>query len=139
MRTYIAKIKLKPEEINASSGYIAEIAFERWFKNNYQGEAIYKQCADMDHKGIDFACEKGITYQVKGSVGKTFTFNCNLDDLREHLKASLYVCIQVKEKVAYIESIYSADDILALAKESYKFKGSCFIWAKDLKQYKLEI
>lgn len=139
MRPYIAKIELKSEEINLSSGKIAEIIFERWFKNNYQGESLYKQLADMDYKGIDFADEKGITYQVKGTVGKTFTFNCDLEHLREHLRASLYVCIQIAREAAYIESIYTPEEILSSIKPSYQFDKSCFIWAKDLQQYKLEL
>lgn len=139
MRNYIAKIELPDITKHMTSGKIAETVFEKWFKQNFQGEKVFKQLADMDYKGIDFADEKGVTYQVKGTVGRTFTFNCALEDLREHLRASKYVCIQVAEKAAYIESIYSVEEILERAKPSFNYEKSCFVWAKDLQQYKLEL
>jgi hypothetical protein len=139
MRNYIAKINLPEITKNMNTGKIAEVVFQKWFKSNYQGEKLHPQLADMDYKGIDFADNKGITYQVKGTRGRTFTFNCHLSALDEHLRAKLYVCIQVKEKAAYIESIYHAEEILEKAKQSHIEDKSCFIWAKDLQQYKLEL
>lgn len=139
MRNYIAKIKLTDFDLKHSSGKIAETVFEKWFTSNFQGEQVFKQCAENDYKGIDFADERGVTYQVKGTVGRTYTFNCDLEHIREHLRASKYVCIQVRDKFAYIESIYNAEEIANLARHSFQFDKSCFIWAKDLQQYTLEL
>lgn len=139
MRSYLAKIELTDLHKNMSSGAIAENVFQQWFKSNFQGEKLHKQLADRDYQGIDFADEKGITYQIKGSKGKTFTFNCCLDDLREHLRADKYVCVQITDKAAYIEFIYSAENILERAKSSFQYEKSCFVWAKDLNQYALEL
>ena len=139
MRNYIARIELIPSMQGKSSGAIAEWAFSEWFYLTYQGEALHKQKADNDYNGIDFIDEKGIKYQVKGTQGRTFTFNCSLELLERHLTCDQYVCIQVHKKYAYIESIYTKKNILNLAKPSFNYKKSCFIWAKDLKQYKLEL
>ena len=139
MRNYLAKVELKNEHKNMSSGAIAEHVFENWFINNFEGEILHKQKADRDFEGIDFADEKGITYQVKGSRGKTFTFNCCLDDLREHLKADKYVFIQITDKDAYIEFIRTSESILESAKPSFQFERSCFVWAKNLDQYTLKL
>lgn len=139
MRNYLAKIELTSTHKSMTSGAIAEDIFEQWFKSNFQGETLHKQMADRDYQGIDFADQKGITYQVKGSKGKTFTFNCCLNSLREHLKADKYVFIQITDKAAYIEFIYSAENILERAKSSFQYKNSCFVWAKDLNQYALEL
>ena len=137
MRKYLGKVQLQEKHSTMSSGAIAEEIFELWFKNVFQGELIFKQKADQDFKGIDFADEKGVTYQIKGSIGKTFTFNCVLDNLDNHLKADNYVFIQVHKDCAYIESIYNKEEIKSLANSSYNYKNTCFVWAKDLQQYEL--
>lgn len=137
MRKYIGKIKLQEKHNSMSSGAIAEDIFEIWFKNVFNDEQLFKQKADRDYDGIDFACEKGITYQIKGTIGKTFTFNCLIDNLGDCLKADQYVFIQVINEYAYIESIYSGNEIKNLANSSYLYKNTCFVWAKDLQQYEL--
>jgi len=139
MRNYLAKIELIEDYLSMSSGAIAEDIFEKWFRCNFQGESIHKQKADMDYKGIDFIDEKGIKYQIKGSKGKTFTFNCSIDDLGDHLRADKYVFIQLTNTCAYIEPIYSSEVILEKAKPSFQYKDSCFVWSKDLQQYELKI
>lgn len=139
MRTYIAKIEIPEVCLNANlnTGVIGEKLFEIWFKRTYFAEQLHKQKADRDYQGIDYADEKGYTYQVKATKARTFTFNCYLDELNEHLKADYYVFIQIHKKVAYIESIYVKEQILNLAKQSWKEKKSCFVYAKDLMQQKL--
>jgi len=124
---------------NSSTGLIGEKIFELWFTLNFQGEKIFKQLADRDYQQIDFADEKGFTYQVKATKHRTYTFNCCLDDLRDHLNSDYYVFIQIKDHYAYIESIYLKTDILDKASVSFKSPASCFIWANDLLQQKLEI
>ena len=113
--------------------------FELWFTNNFQGENIFKQLADREYQQIDFADEKGYTYQVKATKYRTYTFNCNLEDLREHLNSDYYVFIQIKDKYAYIEYIYNKGEILEKANISFKSPTTCFIWANDLLQQKLDI
>jgi hypothetical protein len=139
MRTYKSRIKIPMELENSSTGLIGEKIFELWFTLNFQGEKIFKQLADRDYQQIDFADEKGFTYQVKATKHRTYTFNCCLDDLRDHLNSDYYVFIQIKDNYAYIESIYLKTDILDKASVSFKSPSSCFIWANDLLQQKLEI
>lgn len=138
MRNYLGKVDISFIDEKESIGKKGEIAFQKWFENIYQGELLFKQKADRDYKGIDFADEKGNTYQVKTTSRRTYTFNCNLDHLYDHLEAKSYVCIQIIEKDAYIESIYTANEIMEKAKDSYQYPGTSFIWAKDLQQYELE-
>jgi hypothetical protein len=138
MRTYKAKIKLSEPMIKLNTGDIGEKVFKYWFNNNFQGEQIFKQKADRDYEKIDFADEKGYTYQVKATRGNTYTFNCHLDHLREHLKSDVYVFIQIDENVAYIEDFYSRDYIEKNIKKSYKFENS-FVWAKNLQQNQLSL
>ena len=40
MRNYLAKVELKNEHKNMSSGAIAEHVFENWFINNFEGEIL---------------------------------------------------------------------------------------------------
>lgn len=137
MRRYIAKINIPQEWCQLETGILGEVMFEHWFKLNYQGENIFKQKADRDYQGIDFADEKGFTYQVKCTRARSFTFNCCLDDLSHHLTASFYVFIQIQSKDAYIENIYTREEILNLAKQSFKSNKQCFVYSKDLQQQKL--
>ena len=137
MRRYKARIQITSEIINLSTGYIGEQIFARWFRGTYQNEHLFAQTADRDFMGIDFADEKGYTYQVKATKGKSYTFNKPLEDIREHLTADYYVFIQIKDKYAYIERIEPSENILNDFKESINFKNTCFIWAKDLQQQKL--
>ena len=139
MRNYLARIELTEKDKTLSTGLLGETLFERWHCNNYQGEVLHRQLADNDYKGVDFIDNKGIKYQVKGSRGATFTFNCSLELLKTHLRADVYICIQIKEKVAYIEFMCDANNILDRAKESFQFENSCFVWAKDLQQYKINL
>lgn len=139
MNNYLGKIDLSDLKKDYSTGMLGEIAFARWFTKTYEGDKIHKQNAERDFQGIDFADEKGFTYQIKATASKTYTFNCVLDDLNWHLRANWYVCIQIHETIAYIEAIYDRKEILNEARQSYKYDGTCFIWAKDLLQYKLEL
>jgi len=137
MRTYKAKIKMKDDWRNQNTGHLGEKIFADWFHRIYETEKLFKQSLDRDYEGIDFADEKGYTYQVKATRARSFTFNCYLDDLNEHLKADLYVFIQIHDQYAYIENLYSKEEILNLARQSFKEKKSCFVYAKDLLQQKL--
>ena len=137
MRTYKAKIKMKDDWSNQNTGHLGEKIFADWFHRIYETEKLFKQSLDRDYEGIDFADEKGYTYQVKATRARSFTFNCYLDDLNEHLRADLYVFIQIYEKYAYIENLYSKEEILNLARQSFKEEKSCFVYAKDLLQQKL--
>ena len=135
MRIYLAKIDIA-KIIKEDTGLIGEKVFEKWFKLNFNGEKIFKQLADRDYEHIDFADEKGYTYQVKATKGCSYTFNCQLEDVRDCLKADLYVFIQIKDNIAYIENLYDAEYVLSNMKASYKY-NNCFIYSKDLLQYKL--
>lgn len=135
MRTYKAKIDIN--KINhLSTGQIGEIIFEEWFNINYQGEQVFKQKADRDYEKIDFACEKGYTYQVKAAKYNTYTFNCDLEDIKDHLKADIYVFIQIRDNYAYIEDFYSQDYVLKNIQKSFKYDNS-FVWAKNLNQHQI--
>lgn len=138
MRRYKAKIALTNEDMSLSTGALGEKIFSDWFTNNFQGEKIFKQKADRDYQKIDFADEKGYTYQVKATKKSTYTFNCHLETVREHLKSDVYVFIQIKDRIAYIEDLYSKDYVLKTIKESFQFNNT-FVWAKDLQQEQLSI
>ena len=135
MRRYVAKIKIADFR-PVSTGELGELAFNRWFSNNFEDETIHSQALDRDYMGIDFACNKGYTYQVKATSHKSYTFNCQLDNFAEHLRADFYVFIQIRGDYAYVEGVYDHDYVKANVKESYKYKNS-FIYAKDLQQQKL--
>jgi hypothetical protein len=137
MRTYIARIEIPQEWYSYSTGKLGEKLFEKWFINNYQKEQIFKQSADRDYQGVDFADEKGITYQVKATAANSYTFHANLDNLYDHLTCDYYVCIQIRNEIAYIENIYTKEQILNLAKQSFKEKNQSFVYSKDLLQQKL--
>lgn len=119
------------------TGPLGEYMFHHWFENNYQGEKLFKQKADRDFEGIDFSCEKGYKYQVKATKHRSYTFNVPLESLSEHLSCDLYVMIQLRDEYAYIESIYQKDEVLKLAKQSFKAENECFIYSKDLQQNQL--
>lgn len=139
MRTYLAKIRIPDELKNKSTGFIGEKIFELWFTLNYQDEPLFKQKADMDYNKIDFADSKGNTYQVKSTVAKTFTFNCDLEAVEEHLKCNKYVFIQLRDSYAYIEPICEKEDVKIKLKKSFKEENQCFIYCKDLLQRELFI
>jgi hypothetical protein len=90
-------------------------------------------------KKIDFADSKGYTYQVKTTAAKTFTFNCDLEAIDEHLTSNKYVFIQLKDSYAYIEPIYEKEDIKTKLKRSFKEERQCFVYCKDLLQRELFI
>jgi len=139
MRTYLAKIRI-PEEIKLeSTGFIGEKIFELWFLATYQGEQLFKQKADRDYQKIDFSDEKGFTYQIKTTKAKTFTFNCCLERITEHLTAEVYVCIQLENKYAYIEYFKSKQEIINKLKKSFVTEKSCFLYSSDLLQKELFI
>lgn len=135
MRRYVAKIDLTDFN-NRSTGELGELAFKSWFLKNFQGETIHDQSLDRDYMGIDFACNKGYTYQVKATSHRSYTFNCQLDNLSDHLRADFYVFIQIKNGFAYIEGVYDQEYVKSNIKESYKYKNT-FVYAKDLQQQKL--
>lgn len=135
MRAYLARLDIS-DITQKTTGEIGEIVFEKWFNNSYQGEQLHSQNLDRDYQGIDFACGKGFTYQVKATRNRTYTFNCVLDDAREHLKADVYVLVQVKDSIAYIEGMYSAEDLKPLLIKSYN-NNNCFLYAKNLLQTSL--
>tara|TARA_R110000868_G_scaffold279203_1_gene539247 strand:- start:6324 stop:6743 length:420 start_codon:yes stop_codon:yes gene_type:complete len=139
MRAYLAKIRI-PEEIKVeSTGFIGEKIFELWFSATYQGEQLFKQKADRDYQKIDFADEKGFTYQIKTTKAKTFTFNCSLEHITEHLTAEVYVCIQLENQYAYIEHFKNRSEILNKLKKSFVAEKSCFLYSSDLLQKELFI
>jgi hypothetical protein len=137
MRRYIAKIKLDKDIKFLPTGQLGEKIFELWFNANYQDEQLFKQAIDRDYQKIDFADEKGFTYQVKTTRAKTYTFNCDLDNLKEHLRAEIYVFIQIDGDYAYIEPMYEKDYIFTNIKKSFKEDNQCFIYSIDLQQQKL--
>lgn len=137
MRTYLAKIKIPNEFMDQSTGFIGEKIFELWFKSNFQDEPLFHQSADRDFQKIDFADHKGLTYQVKATKAKSYTFNCDLEHANEHLNANLYVFVQLVDKYAYIEPICKKDDVLIKLKKSFKEENSCFLYISDLLQQKL--
>ena len=137
MRTYKAKINIPENWLKIETGILGEKIFDYWFNLNFQGEKLFKQNADIDYEGSDLADEKGYTYQVQATRARSFTFNCCLDDLKEHLNSNLYVFIQIHDKVAYVENIYTKEEILNLAKQSFKSDKQSFIYSKDLLQQKL--
>ena len=130
MRRYIAKIELQ-ENNKHSIGQLGEFIFKYWFEKNFNREILHKQSADRDYEGIDFACNKGYTYQVKTTKEKTFTFNCKIENLKDHLRADYYVFIQIIDGFAYIEEIRDSEYVLNNSKQSYHYDNT-FIWAKSL-------
>jgi len=139
MRNYLAKIKIPVDLLDKSTGKIGEEIFNLWFNRNFEDEKLFQQLADRDYQQVDFACEKGMTYQVKATRAKSYTFNSSINSLLEHLNADKYVFIQVKDKYAYIEGIYDKGYVLNNAKKSFKEDKQTFIYSKNLLQYKLEI
>ena len=139
MRNYISCIVLPNKIKNFSIGKKAELVFEQWFKLNYQNERIIKQKASEDYLGIDYADERGNRYQVKGTSCKTYTFNCSVEKINDNLNAHFYIMIQIKDDIAYIESIYNKDEILSIIKPSINYNNSSFVWAKNLNQHILEL
>lgn len=137
MRKYLSRIVIPRGLIDLSTGELGEKLFEYWFTMMYQQEKIFKQKADRDYEKIDFADEKGYTYQIKATRQKTFTFNCKLENLSNHCNADYYVFIQIKENVAYIEHIHTKEYVLTNAKPSFKEEYQCFIYATDLLQQTL--
>jgi len=135
MRTYKSKIKI-PENLRSESiGKIGEDIFKIWYERNYEQDELHKQLQDREYEQIDFADCKGYTYQIKATAERTFTFNCLIDDLNKHLNADYYVFIQIDKKnnIAYIEDIYNKDYIKLNIKASFNY-NNCFIWKKDLQQ-----
>jgi hypothetical protein len=139
MRNYLAKIKIPVDLLDKSTGKIGEEIFNLWFNRNFEDEKVFNQLADRDYQQIDFACEKGITYQVKTTKAKTYTFNSQINSILDYLNADRYVFIQIKDKYAYIENIYKKEYILNNAKKSFKESNQFFVYCKNLLQYKLEI
>ena len=139
-RKYIAKIKIPSEIIKKSTGFIGESIFEYWFNQNYNGETLHKQAADRDYQKIDFADSKGYTYQVKATKSKSFTFNCNAENIGRHLNSNFYIFVQIKGEYAYIEEIKSKDYIANCIIKSYNAPAqSCFVYAEILNQEILNI
>lgn len=137
MRTYLAKIRI-PEEIkNESTGFIGEKIFELWYTFNFESEPLFHQSADRDFQKIDFADHKGLTYQIKATRAKTYTFNCDLEHANEYLNSDLYVFIQLIDKYAYIEPLCKKEEVLIKLKKSFKEEKSCFLYITDLLQQKL--
>ena len=66
-RKYKAKILLGDKSLNQKTGQLGEAVFKYWFGNNFNDEVLHKQKADRDYQGIDFADEKGYSYQVKAT------------------------------------------------------------------------
>jgi hypothetical protein len=139
MRTYLAKIKIPSDIKNKSVGYIGEKIFDIWFKSNYNDEPIFKQAVDRDYQKIDFADHKGYTYQVKTTKAKTYTFNCSLKEITNHLNADFYVFIQIRDEYAYIEPIVKKDEVIIKLKNSFIDDQQCYLHALDLLQQKLFI
>jgi hypothetical protein len=139
MRTYLAKIRIPSEIRNESTGFIGEKIFELWYTFNFADEPLFHQSADRDFQKIDFADHKGLTYQVKATKAKTYTFNCDLERANEHLNSDLYVFIQLVDNYAYIEPICKKEEVLIKLKKSFKEEKSCFLYISDLLQQKLII
>jgi|TARA_R100000084_G_C4634723_1_gene140350 hypothetical protein len=138
MRRYIAKLIIPLELQSEKVGYIGERLFKMWWRNNYNDEPLFKQKADREYQQIDFSDSKGYTYQIKTTSKKSYTFNCNVDKIKDHLNADFYVFIQLKEHYAYFETIYEKDYILNNIKKSW-INDSCYIKARDLQQQEIDI
>lgn len=139
MRNYLAKFKIPVDLLDKSTGKIGEEIFNLWFNRNFEDEKVFGQLADRDYQQVDFACEKGITYQVKATKAKTYTFNSSIESILEHLNADRYVFIQIKDDYAYIENIYKKGYVLNNIKKSFKEDKQCFVYCRNLLQHKLEI
>ncbi len=135
MRRYLTKIATERFG-TVSVGELGERVFAHWFSVNHEGDTLHSQSLDRDYQGIDFADNKGYTYQVKATSYKSFTFNSKLDNLTDHLRADFYVFVQNKGDYAYIEGIYNRDYVKTNAKASYSSDTS-FVYAKDLQAQKL--
>tara|TARA_Y100000768_G_scaffold375014_1_gene345381 strand:- start:205 stop:627 length:423 start_codon:yes stop_codon:yes gene_type:complete len=138
MRRYIAKIRIPDNLDHQSVGYVGEQIFKLWFKRIYNDEQLFKQKADREYQQIDFSDEKGFTYQVKTTSKKSYTFNCNLNNLKKHLNADFYVFIQLQNNYAYIEPIKNKVDILNNIKKSF-INDTCYVKARDLQQREIDI
>lgn len=140
MRTYKSKINIPKNLRNQSIGKIGQSIFEIWYKRNFEGEDLHEQVADNDYKKIDFTDWKANKYQVKATSKKTYTFNCLIEDVEDHLTCNYYAFIQVdlENNIAYLEDIYTKDYVKTNIKPSFKY-NNCFIWKKDLQQNMLEI
>jgi len=139
MRTYLAKIKITDNLKNQSVGYIGEKVFEHWFKVNYNDEQLFKQKADRDYNKIDYADEKGFKYQVKTTSKKSYTFNCSIDKIKNHLTSDYYIFVQLKNNYAYIENFRTKQYILDNIIQSFKYKNSSYIKPENLLQEVLSI
>ena len=139
MRKYIAKIKIEDEDLNAKTGFIGEKYFEIWFRSNFQGEQIFRQRADRDFAQIDFADEKGYTYQIKATRHRSFTFNCPRSKLGAHLKAEVFVFIQIKGEFLYIEPFYKAEYIKGFSLISKTDGNKSYVPAVDLQQQYIDL
>ena len=146
MRRYISRIRI-PEDLRYCSkdpnqsysvGYIGEQLFRVWFKHNFHDELLFKQKADRDYQQIDFADEKGYTYQVKTTTKKSYTFNCTSERIKGHLKADYYVFIQLRDEYAYIEPFKDEKEVLTKIRKSF-YNETCYIKAKDLQQQEIKI
>ena len=138
MRKYIAKIRIPENLDHQSVGYIGERIFKLWFNRVYNDEQLFKQKADREYEQIDFSDEKGYTYQVKTTSKKSYTFNCSLDKIDNHLNAYYYVFIQLKDNYAYIEPLLTREVILDNIKKSF-INDTCYVKARDLQQQEIEI
>ncbi|QDP58858.1 MAG: hypothetical protein Unbinned5607contig1000_6 [Prokaryotic dsDNA virus sp.] len=141
MRRYISRIKLDDGLNNLilnskTIGHIGEQVFKKWFKSNFHDEQLFKQKADRDYQKIDFSDEKGYTYQVKTTTKKSYTFNCEKEKIKTHLKADFYVFIQLIDEYAYIEPIKTAKDVEEKIRRSF-YNGTSYIKSKDLQQYEI--
>lgn len=138
MRKYIAKIRIPENLDHQSVGYIGERIFKLWFNRVYNDEQLFKQKADREYEQIDFSDEKGYTYQVKTTSKKSYTFNCPLNKIDNHLNAYYYVFIQLKDNYAYIEPLLTREDILDNIKKSF-INDTCYVKARDLQQQEITI
>ena len=138
MRRYLAKIRIPENLDHQSVGYIGEQIFKLWFKRTFEDEQLFKQKADREYQQIDFSDEKGYTYQIKTTSKKSYTFNCSLDKIDDHLNSYFYVFIQLKNNHAYIEPIKNREDILDNINKSF-INDSCYIKARDLQQQEIDI
>ncbi len=138
MRRYLAKIRIPENLDHQSVGYIGEQIFKLWFKRTFEDEQLFKQKADREYQQIDFSDEKGYTYQIKTTSKKSYTFNCSLDKIDDHLNSYFYVFIQLKNNHAYIEPIKNREDILDNKNKSF-INDSCYIKARDLQQQEIDI
>ena len=139
MRNYLAKIKIPVDLLDKSTGHIGEEIFKIYYNRVFEDEQLFKQKADRDYQQIDFADEKGFTYQVKATTAKSYTFNSNVEAISEHLNADMYVFIQIRNGYAYIEPFQDKDTVKLNIRKSFKNVNQSFIYCKDLLQQTLNI